>query len=402
MKSESPSVCRLMNQRGMALPMTMIVLTLITTLTLAFLVLSASEPVIAANHMASAQARAMAESGVERALWALSMGTISPGSAGSVEDPLLNPTAGAPYDGSLYVSMGTIGGFRVWIMQDNPPSLISRRIKAVGFVPNDTNPIAIKTIETKVSHVNMNPPPCAICAGGEAPPNLVTQVQIGGAATVNASVAGGAEYCDGVVPTAATMSQGSISTNGNPDLSAPPGGVAALANQPSTAFSSFLFNDADMVTLKELAKTQGTYLKGSQTFSSPPPNGIIFVDTPSGSPFTATSPSSDIITVDIHGNWSEGWSGWLVVAGSVYVSGNVTMNGLIYAQNDVTLHGTGAGGITGAVVSTNRMDATSTNVDAQTIGNAPTTYNCNSVRNNVAISRHWTIKSGTFREVPGT
>ena len=123
-----------------------------------------------------------------------------------------------------------------------------------------------------------------------------------------------------------------------------------------------------MAALKALAKAKGTYYKpsspgGTITWTSPPPDGIIYVDTYSGNPLTSSSPSSDLITVDIHGNWgSAGWSGWLVVAGSISISGHVTMNGLIYAQNDVSLNGTGGGGITGAVISTNRKDSTASTI----------------------------------------
>lgn len=400
MKSDSRPFDALVSERGMALPMTMIVLTLITTLTLAFLVMSATEPVIAANHMASAQARAMAESGIERALWALTMGTTAPTTTGAVADPMASSPAGQPYNGATYVSMGTIGGFTVSIA--NGAAANERVIEAVGYVPDNVNPVATKKIMLTATRMKWLDPPCAICAGGEAPMNNQTNIQVGGAATVNASPTDGAQYCAGVMPTAATMSQGSINTNGSPDLSAPPGGVAALQHQPQQNFTPFLFTDSDMEMLKTIAKMpgRGTYLQGSQTFTSPPPNGIVFIDTPSGNPFTASSPSSDIIAVDIHGNWSQSWSGWLVVAGSVYISGNVTMNGLIYAQNDVTLDGTGGGGITGAVISTNRMDTTSTNIDAQSIGNAPTTYNCPAVRNGGGtISQYWFSKPGTFREV---
>jgi len=400
MKSDSRPFDALVSERGMALPMTMIVLTLITTLALAFLVLSASEPVIAANHMASAQARAMAESGIERALWALTMGTTAPTTTGAVADPMPSSPAGQPYNGATYVSMGTIGGFTVSIA--NGAAANERVIEAIGYVPDNVNPVATKKIMLTATRMKWLDPPCAICAGGEAPQNNQTNIQIGGAATVNASPTDGAQYCAGVMPTAATMSQGSVNTNGNPDLSAPPGGVPALQHQPQQNFTPFLFTDADMEMLKTIAKMpgRGTYLQGSQTFTSPPPNGIVFIDTPSGNPFTANSPSSDIISVDIHGNWSQSWNGWLIVAGSVYISGNVTLNGLVYAQNDVTLDGTGGGGITGAVISTNRMDTTSTNIDAQSIGNAPTTYDCPAVRNGGGtISQYWFSKPGTFREV---
>lgn len=391
------------SERGMALPTTLIVLTLITTLALAFLVLSASEPVIAANHMASAQARAMAESGVERALWALTMGTTAPTTTGAVADPMPNPVP-APYQGT-YVSMGSIGGYTVTIAPGTASN--ERVITAVGFVPSNNNPIAVKKITVTAMRMKWLDPPCAICAGGEAPQNQTTNIQIGGAATVNASLTDGAQYCAGVMPTAATMSQGSISTNGTPDLSAPPGGVAMSQHRPASYFESFLFSDQDLEMLKTIAQMpgRGAYYGGQQsyTFSEPPPNGIIFIDTPSGNPFTANSPSSDIVNVDIHGNWSTSWSGWLIVRGSAQISGNITMNGLIYVQNDVTMNGTGNGGINGAIISTNRMDTNSTNVDAESIGNAPTTYNCPAVRNGGgSISQNWFTKPGTFREVSGT
>jgi len=46
------------------------------------------------------------------------------------------------------------------------------------------------------------------------------------------------------------------------------------------------------------------------------------------------------------------------------------------------------------------MDTQSTSVDAQSIGNAPTTYNCLAVRDGGGtISQNWFAKPGTFREV---
>jgi len=158
-----------------------------------------------------------------------------------------------------------------------------------------------------------------------------------------------------------------------------------------------------MAILKSLAKANGTYYQGDQHWTSPQPNGVIFVDTPSGNPFTNNSPDSDIIGVDIHGNWRSGWSGWLVVAGSIQISGNMNLTGLIYAQNDVTLHGAGGGSISGAVISTNRLDTSSTNVDTDDIGNAPLTYNCPAVRDGGGtIPQGWFVKPGTFKDVPGT
>ena len=393
MKSTSQRSRGVGNERGMALPMTMIVLTLITTLAMAFLALAATEPVIANNHMMSAQARALAESGVERGLWALS--------SGAVPDPLGQPTAASTYDGGTFFASNN-GEFSVRI--EDGAAVNERTIIAVGYIPNHTNPTAQKVIRLTASRFKKLDPPCAICAGGEQPPGTTTDIRIGGSAHVKASAATGAQFCgDAPLPQAAAMSQGTVSTNGNPELAAPPGGQGMVQNVPASTFNSFIFSDAEMAMLRDMAKATGTYLKGEQSYSfnSPPPNGIVFIDTPSGNPFNNNSPSSDIVNVDIHGNWSQGWSGWLIVAGSVQLSGNITMTGMLYAQNDVTLHGSGNGGFTGAVISTNRMDTTSTRVaDVEDIGNAPITYNCPAVRDGGGtISQRWFPKSGTFREV---
>ncbi len=387
------------SESGIALPMALIVLGLLTTLTLAFLAITVSEPSIAMNQMMNAQARAIAESGLERAIWALSKGETAPATTGALADPLPSPVP-APYDGSQYVAMGA-GGFIVTVADGAASN--DRVVTSIGYVPNNTNPIAIKKIQTVVSKVKFLDPPCAICAGGENPPGTASQIQIGGSASINGSSASGAQYCAGVTPTAAAYASGSIGTNGHPDLTAPPGGVAIAANQPASSFAPFLFTDSDMAILKSLAKANGTYYQGDQHWTSPQPNGVIFVDTPSGNPFTNNSPDSDIIGVDIHGNWRSGWSGWLVVAGSIQISGNMNLTGLIYAQNDVTLHGAGGGTISGAVISTNRLDTSSTNVDTDDIGNAPLTYNCPAVRDGGGtIPQGWFVKPGTFKDVPGT
>ena len=371
----------ILNDRGIAFPMALIVVAILSTLMAAFAALAMSEPQIASNQLASAQARAMAESGVERALWALTKGDSTPGTAGSIANPLPSPMP-APYDGSQFVQVGAVGGFSVTVA---PGAQANERIvTAVGYVPDNTRPIAIKKIRTVVTRVKWIDPPCAVCAGGEEPPGTWTDIQIGGTANISANNTAGsprAAYCAGVMPMAAALSTGPISTNGTPNIDAPPGGSTLAPNAPVSNFSSFLFSDADIAVLKSLAKARSTYYQGSQTWTSPPPNGIVFVDTPSGNPFTNSSPTSDQITLDIHGNWGQGWSGWLIVAGSVWINGEIAINGLVYAQNDITFHGLGSGGISGAMISTNRKDTSSTNIDATDTGNAPITYDCPKVRN---------------------
>jgi hypothetical protein len=386
------------SEAGIALPMTLILMALLTALTVAFLALTSTEPVIAANHMANAQARAIAESGVERTLWALTKGETDPAANGALIDPLPAPVP-APYDGSQLVNLG-VGQFKVTVT--NGPAVNERTIEAVGYVPNAANPIAIKKLETVVTKVKTLDPPCAVCAGGEAPNGAATAIRVGGSASISAADTG-SNYCNGVTPSAATYSAGTVATNGHPAITGPSGGSAMMTGVPQSNFTDFLFSDADMVMLKALAKANGTYYQGNQAWTSPPPNGIIFVDTPSGNLLSSNSPSSDLITVDIHGNWSQGWNGWLVVAGTIAISGNTTLNGLIYAQNDVDLHGAGGGSITGAVISTNRIDSQSTNVDTEDVGNAPISYNCRRVRDGGGfIPQGWFVKPGTYRDVDGT
>jgi hypothetical protein len=388
------------DERGIALPMALIVMVLLTTLMAAFAVLATSEPQIAGNQAASAQARALAESGVERAIWALSAVLRDP----SLTDPALtidangNVSVSAPYDGSTPVSVGSLGQYRVTVWRDplDPPN--EMRVTAVGSVPN-----AVKKITVRVFRMKWLDPQCGLCAGGEAPPGTVTMVQVGGNATVNATASGAAhapagKFCAGVTPQTAVGSTGTVSTNGSPNLYSP----TADPSKGGMDFTGHLLSDADMGWLKSVAKANGTYYQGSQDFSSPPPNGIIFVDTPSGNVLSANSPSSDLISVDVHGNWSSGWQGWLVVAGSFRMSGNVSLTGLVYAQNDVTLHGEGNGRINGAVISTNRVDTVSSTVDSDDIGNSPLIYDCPAVRSGGNMLNHWWVKPGTYQEVAGS
>jgi hypothetical protein len=166
-----------------------------------------------------------------------------------------------------------------------------------------------------------------------------------------------------------------------------------------------ILSDFDMATLKAMAQSLGAghYYKGSVSWTSPPSSGLIVVDTLDGTPLTVNTLSTNMPTVDISGNWSSGWNGWLVVAGNISIHGNVQMNGLIYAQNNLTLHGTGNGAIQGAIIGTGRRDSSSTSVDDVVIGNAPISYNCPMVRNGGGqLSQNWLVAPGTYREVSGS
>jgi len=395
-----------MNQRGIAMPAALIGLVVLTSLMVAFALLAQSEPDLANNHMMSARARTFAESGVERALWAMNNMAAS-----GLSDPL--PVAiPAPYDGSQYlwveqVNNVTVGEYKVTIapVVGDPNSAT---ITAVGYTPDHNNPRAIKKLTITATRFKFGgpsgTPPCAMCIGGEAPPGTNATLQVGGNATINGDNASGnprATYCTGQTPTSAVMTTGTVGTNGHPSIVAPPGGLSTIQGAIPSLFTSFTLTDADILVLKAYAKAKGTYYQGSQSFTSPPPNGLLFFDTPSGNPLTNSSPTSDLITIDIHGDWSQGWNGWMIIAGSADISGNITMNGLVYAQNDVQVHGNGNGAITGAIIAQDRRDTISSTVDSQDIGNGNLAYSCPAVRDGGGtVSNNWFISS--YKEVSGT
>ena len=424
MKTPKP----IQDERGIAFPMAMIVMAILTSLMIAFAVLATTESQVANSQMASAQARALAESGVERALWAMTTGESNPGASGVlVLDAIysLPSPVPSPYNGSTFVAVNDpvlgspIGGFKVTVA--NGAVINEKLVTAIGYVPDAINPTATKKITVVVSRLKWIDPVCALCAGGENPPLTTTNVQVGGNAAVNASTsahgttpAGG--FCSGVTPVTAVASSGTVSTNGTPNFYAPPGYTNNApcpdgASCGMTYPSGMILSDSDMATLKALAKATGHYYKGAQHWAcapdgncgTPMPNGLVFVDTPSGNPLTNSSPSSDLFQVDITGNWNSGWGGWIVVAGSMRIQGDVRMSGLVYAQNDVILHGLGNNAIEGAVISTNRVDAQSTTIDVDDTGNARISYNCPNVRSGGGnISQNWFVKPGSYREISGS
>src|SRR2546428_12053227 len=84
----------LRDQRGIALPLAMMVLVLLTSLVAALVAMSATEPLITANLKAGDEAVSLAGAGVERAIWGLdNVG------APSARNPRGIPPA-APYDPS--------------------------------------------------------------------------------------------------------------------------------------------------------------------------------------------------------------------------------------------------------------------------------------------------------------
>jgi hypothetical protein len=428
-------------QRGAALPLAMITLIILSALIIGFSVLGSSEPTIANNQLRVAQARAAAEAGVERAVWALNRGlALPPNDTDGIPTPLVG-SAPAPYDGSQWIAMCkpntpstpgdtlcnvgsesqgvTIGGFRVTVV--NGATAYERNITSVGWVPNDTTPGPKTRQKITVTVFNplfiMRDPPAALTVRGE--------LDVGGNSFVDSTQ----DLSCG--PKFGTLTSGQTSPGGSSDMrgagdtrnnflyDAHNGGLPTTPNDmvenviPS-AFDPYMLTNADIDALRAFAKAKGTYLRGSQSFNSSNqlPPGLVFVDTVSGTDITAegvtpATLSTDFASVSIHGNAGAGvdgaFNGWLFVNGGLSIDGNFLMNGFVYAQNDISYHGTGTGQLNGAMVSRNIRDTSSTSIDSDLLGNATIVYDCQKAKTGGgSIAAKWLIKSGTYKEVSGS
>jgi Tfp pilus assembly protein PilX len=411
------------DQRGIALPMAMMALIIMAAITVAFTVLSGTEPTIASNQAQVAQARGLAEAGVERALWALIEGKTTPGATNSITYPLTG-AAPAPYDGSSLIavasSTGTpIGGFRVTVTQGGAdcPSANERCVTAVGWTPTDATSDprtkARQQITAVLMDLRINPldMPCALCVRGD--------IQVGGNSTISAreDTSCGNRY--GTWSTRVLDGSGNVISPGDTIIAS---GSAAVygsdgnstANQTSdmavardqAIFDSNALTPGQLNALKAIAKAKGTYYQGAVTFNSSNqmPDGLIFVDTVSGNNITASTPASDYAQVDIHGNPGMGpnnsFRGWIIVNGGMSISGNIQMYGMVYAVNDISYAGTGTGLISGQMISANVRDTVATVVDTNTIGNSSIVYNCADSRTGGGVlSPNFLLRPGSYREV---
>lgn len=412
------------DERGVALPMAMMVLVLLTTLMLAFAVLSQTEPVIAHNHLRAAQARAHAEAGFERAVWALSQGVVAAGTEGSLPQLLPVPTP-APYDGSVFVANGSTGGYVVAVTSPDPVARPNERlITSTGWTPTnsvvDTRTKAHRRIEATVERLPafaLNTP-CALCVRGD--------LGVGGNALVDATTDVTCGNKKGALTTGTVaITSGSAEIKGADGNDTPnEEGSDYSQNQDAALFDGITLNAANFKTLRELAKKNGTYFgpgypngtaagspayTGSVTFNSgnKVKNGIVFIDTVSGSDIPTTIAEqnvSDFASVSISGNpfVSGDFSGWIIVNGSLQISGNMTINGLVYSVNDLTYNGTGTGEIRGLAVSQNIRDTNATSVsssDTTTTGNSRIKFNCNNVNPPSGAPVGFALVPGTYREL---
>jgi hypothetical protein len=377
------------DERGVALPLAMVSLVVLTGMMVAFAVLARSEPMIAANQMQTAQALRLADSGLQVAMWALSNPTHASGL-----DPVTMPHTGAVvagrYDGTQVISAGTLGAFTVRVTWEPGNGTYERTVTAVGWLPTqDGNFVnSHRKIQAIVQQGYTPPldPPCVLCVAGE--------VQVNGTAAAFNSAIGA---CPGkTAPTTATQTLVDVGVTGHPTFIGY-GTTGDAARGISSDTSQFKYTADSLSKFKEYAKSQGTYYQGTKTnLPSGPGPFVVFIDTVDGSEFTPSTSTSNEGRLDLAGGGI--FNGTVIVAGTVNMSGNNTINGLVYSLNDLNISGNVT--VSGGVISENRRDASSTSIDTDISGNVTMTYDCSKIRN-LPWSYRWVVKTGGYLEQAG-
>jgi Tfp pilus assembly protein PilX len=430
----------LRDQRGFALPLALIVMTLLTALTLAFLGLGSTEPTISTNLKRGEQALAHAEAGIERAIWAMSNPTVDTAGANTqLGDLTAIPGAYSNGAGQLLFPLTATGqanpsgAYTVAIAGVNPTTLTAHgyvlrngvALPAGPTLLNQADVAAHRVVVLQVDGGGIN----NRVGGPAAPGSGPGDVKLPGALTVAGSVEmSGNSMADGLdqaggtpnncgqkagitIRDKTTLSDGTIVSN-----SISVGGSAQAVGAPgqqqlnSNAFAPFQFNDAQLAALKALAQQQGAshYIRPTSNaeFNLTLIDGLMFVDTVNGQALGTPPDPTKLASVKITGANN---SGWLIVMGSVRIDGDVTYNGFVYAHNDLSYKGTGNGGIFGGVLSGNVVDSVATVVDTDQSGNSKIYYDCAKIASGggtftPAITDQLnrsvlTARKGTWREV---
>jgi len=395
-----------------ALPMALMSLALISTLLLAFASLSRTEPLIATNHLRSSQARTLAESGVEYALWALS----NPGHPAGLPIPLPVPVA-PPFDGGTFVALGITGGFTTTVANAADGDPQRRTVRSVGWSPTnslaDTRPRARRTVTVDVVAVPLlgARAPCALCVRGML--TLTGNVAIDG---TNRDPACGDD-------TKYATFTGDITTVSGP-VERAGGGGAGAQHQAATAFDAVTLSPAALDALKTMAWRNGTYYGpgfpqggtvsdqgatwgGSIVFdaANPVPDGVVFVDTTDGrnvgsDPAGLATLASARFQAGAFAAGDGVFRGWIVVNGSLHIAAGLRMQGLVYAVDALTYQTTSAGRIDGLAVSLNVREASGSTLEAAGGGELAVQFDCAHADAAALVPHGFRPIPGTYREEP--
>ncbi len=380
------------DERGAALPLAVITLVLLSSLILGLSVMSATEPTIAANQLRTAQARALAEAGLEQALWALA----NPESPNGLPDPL-PATVPPPYDGSRLIVVAAggapLGGFRLAVVAGTAQN--ERDVLSVGWTPTDDNgDIRLKAHQRIAGtlwrlRVPAESAPCALCVRGDL--DITDQVTVDARADPRCG-AKRAAWSSGAVRVAPSAKVWGADGDDTPNEAGD-----YVQAQPADAALAWNFTDADLLALKRLARSHGSYYRGSVVFdpSRPAPDGLVFVDTLSGAPLTDATPPAELARAEIRGG---AFRGWLIVAGSLEISGDARVRGLAYAQDSFAYRGAAPGSIEGQVVTAGVRGGSASL--SRTGGGSSVTFDCAAAAaGDGTVPKGWMLKAGSYREL---
>jgi hypothetical protein len=401
---------RLSDERGVALAMALMVLALLTTLMLALASVSRTEPVISANHLRGSQARTLAESGLEYALWALS----NPTHPAGLPSPLPE-VAAPPFDGRTFLSLGPTGGFTVTVANDADADPHRRTISAVGWAPTnhltDLRPKAHRKVAVDVVAVPRlgARAPCALCVRG--PLTVAGNVAIDGS---NRDPGCGDDTKYGTFTRDTTTVTGPVAISG--------GAGASAQHQAAAAFDPITLSPATLEALKTIAWRNGTYYgpgfpqggtvsdgqatRGGQIVfdaSNPLPDGVVFIDTTDGRNVGADP--ADLATLararlGAGAFASDGvFRGWIVVNGSIEFAAGLHVQGLVYAVDGLAYQATGTGRIEGLAVSLNAREASGATIEAVGGGELAVRFDCGHATAAGLVPPGFLPIPGTYREV---
>lgn len=324
---------------------------------------------------------------------------------------------------NVSTSGNAFGGFLVRVAQTDPdPHQVS--VQSWGWFPNnaDATKAHQRITATLMDFPALTSMPCAVCVRGD--------IQVGGTSTIDSrnDTSCGKRYGTWsttvkdqngttISPGNTTLGSGAPKVYGAMDSNNTPNQATDMAVRQNQAdFDKNALTGSSLDLLKAYAKSHGTYYQSTAAApnvifgvtnllpSCPAPGCIVFVDTVSGNNIDpVTTPTSDYASVYISGAATSnpsGYKGWIVVNGSLSISGSFVMQGLIYAVNDISYVGTG-GSITGQMISANIKDTIATVIDTSLSGVASVQYNCKATTDPIApvVPAGFVVKSGSYKEV---
>jgi hypothetical protein len=268
-------------------------------------------------------------------------------------------------------------------------------VVSVGWVPTDDSAdIRLKAHQRIAGTLwRLRAPaesaPCALCVRGNL--DITDQVTVDARADRRCGGKRGA-WSSGEVTVAPSTKIWGADGNDTPNESGD-----YVQAQPADAALAWIFTDADLIALKRLARSRGSYYRGSVVFDSlhPAPEGLVFVDTLSGAPITDATPPAELARAEIRGGE---FRGWLIIAGSLEISGDARVRGLAYAQDGFAYRGVTPGSIEGQVVTAGVRGGSASL--SRSGGGSALTFDCAAASaGDGTVPKGWMLKAGSYREI---